>query len=214
MQVQGMKRTLALSLLSLCMGACALFSIPVESGALLFQDDFSNTKSGWDQTENETYSAAYHQGAYRIQVHTTNREAWARPGLEFSSVQIETSATKVNGPDDNMFGVFCRYQSPSDFIFFVISSDGFAGIGVVQDGERQLLSGQTMLPSDAIVLGEGRNYLRARCTQDRLSLFVNGVMVHDLPYQNSGPGDVGLLAASYEIGGVEIEFDSFTVTNP
>lgn len=214
MRVQGLKRTIILSLLGVCMGACALFSIPREPGALLFQDDFSNPKSGWDQTQNDTYSAAYHQGTYRIRVHASNREAWARPGLKFSAVQIETSATKIDGPDDNMFGVFCGYQSPSDYIFFVVSSDGYAGIGVVESGERRLLSGQTMLPSDAIVLGEGRNYLRARCTHDRLSLFVNGVLVHDLSYENSAQGDVGLLAASYDEGEVEIEFDSFTVTNP
>jgi len=214
MRMQGLKRAVILSLLSVCMGACALLSVPSEPGALLFQEDFSNPKSGWDQTENDTYSASYYQGAYRIRVHASNREAWARPGLRFSAVQIETSATKIDGPNDNMFGVFCSYQSPSDFIFFVISSDGYAGIGVVASGERRLLSGQTMLPSDAIVLGEGRNYLRARCTQDRLSLFVNGALVHDLPYENNTQGDVGLLAASYDEGEVEIEFDSFTVTNP
>ena len=44
-------------------------------------------------------------------------------------LRIEVDVSKQNGPDDNAFGVLCRYQDPENFYYFLISSDGFGGIG-------------------------------------------------------------------------------------
>jgi hypothetical protein len=193
---------------------CSSFGLPEEAGVILFQDDFSSPNSGWDRYTSETYSTEYEDGTYRIEVLEMNHEAWALPGLNFSDVLIETTVTKTSGPEDNVFGVLCRYQDQENFYFFLISSDGYAGIGQYLDGERSLLSGESMLPSKAIVTSNATNSLRVRCVDETLSMEVNGTLIYELQSDALAAGDVGLIAGSYEQSGLTVLFDDFSVRNP
>lgn len=193
---------------------CDLAQLPDDSGSILFQDTFSSSQSGWDQYSDATYQADYFADAYRISVFDADTEAWSIPRLDFSDVIIDVNARKLDGPDDNVYGVICRYEDPDNFYFFLISSDGYSGIGVYVSGERSLLSGDSMLPSDFINLGEGLNALRIECVGDKLSLNVNGQLINEFHGASQVTGDVGLIAGTYDSFGVEIEFDDFIITNP
>jgi hypothetical protein len=203
--------TLALAGLSL---ACNLQSPPAVSGDVLFQDDFTRTMSGWDRYKDDLYSADYATGGYRIQVFAPQTDAWANPGLNLTDVRIEFDATKQAGPDNNSFGVLCRYQDTHDFYFFLISSDGYTGIGISIDGRRVLLSGDTMYPSGAVLLGDATNHIRADCIGSQLALYVNGILVAQAQSSQWGSGDVGLTAGSYDEPGVDILFSNFSVIQP
>jgi hypothetical protein len=194
--------------------ACNLESPPAVSGDVLFQDDFSRTLSGWDRYHDDVYSADYADGGYRIQVFAPQTDAWANPGLNLTDVRIELDATKQSGPDNNTFGVLCRYQNAHDFYFFLISSDGYAGIGISIDGRRVLLSGETMLPSGAVLLGDATNHLRADCIGPQLALYVNGILVAQAQATQWDSGDVGLTAGSFDQPGVDILFSNFTIIQP
>ena len=63
---------LVTAMLALCQ-ACNLLEPPVESGSVLFQDDFSRTASGWDRYSDDTYLTDYMDGGYRIAVFTTDQ---------------------------------------------------------------------------------------------------------------------------------------------
>ncbi len=196
------------------MAACALWHLPKESGAILFQDDFSSSNSGWDHNQNEVYFSGYHDGTYRITISQPNMEVWALPGLEFSDVAIDVSITKDDGPDNNIFGVLCRYQNPGNFYFFIVSSDGYSGIGYYHDGQREMLSGQPLLPSDAVIQGTATNTLHIECVGERLTLFANGQIIHEVQSALLRSGDVGLFAGTYDQAGTDIRFDNFSVSNP
>lgn len=200
-------------LLSLCTG-CSAFSIPVEPGSVLFQDDFSRSTSGWDRYREEAYLTDYFEEGYRIFVRTPETDSWANPGLDLEDVQIEVDATKLAGPDDNIFGVLCRYQDSKNFYYFLISSDGFAGIGIYKDGRRQLLTGDNLLPSLNIAKGEATNHIRADCDGYHLRLLVNGSLVYEAQAAEWSRGDVGLIAGTYRTGGTDIFFDNFSVILP
>jgi len=202
----------ALLLAATC-AACTLLELPSEPGSVLFQDDFSRQSSGWDRYRDETYSTDYAGGAYRIHVLRPNTDAWANPGLELGDAQLEVDATKAGGPDDNVFGVICRYQDARNFYFFLVSSDGYTGIGVYKDGRRRLLTDQSLLPHLAVAQGETTNHLRADCVGYRLDLYVNGQWVAGAAAAEWPQGDVGLIAGTYELGGTEILFDNFSVLN-
>lgn len=193
---------------------CNLTQLPKESGSILFQDTFSSAQSGWDQYSDATYRAEYIADAYRITVFDADSVAWSVPRLTFSDVIIDVNARKLKGPDDNVFGVICRYEDPDNFYFFLISSDAYSGIGVYESGVRTLLSGETMLPSDFILLGEGTNALHIECVGDRLSLSVNGHLIGEVQGASKTIGDVGLIAGTSDTSGVQIEFDDFIVANP
>jgi hypothetical protein len=193
---------------------CTPFELPSESGVLLFQDDFSSTNSGWDSYRGETYSSDYNEGAYRIAIFQKNIEAWALPGFDFSDVIIEVAGTSVDGPDDNVYGVLCRYRDPENFYFFLISSDGYSGIGISFQGSRELLTGESMLPSEAILQGSATNLIQAQCVGNQLSLYVNGSLIYHVESNKIKSGDVGLIAGSYVDNGTEVLFDNFIVRNP
>jgi len=183
-------------------------------GDILFQDDFSRSISGWDRYHDDVYSADYAEGGYRIQIFSPETDAWANPGLNLTDVRIDLDATKRGGPDDNTFGVLCRYQDPRNFYFFLLSSDGYTGIGINIEGTRFLLSGDTMFPSGAVLHGNVTNHIRVECIGYQLTLVVNGVLVAQTQSTQWATGDVGLTAGSYAEPGVDILFTDFTVLQP
>ena len=204
---------IASAVLTLCQ-ACNLLEPPVESGPVLFQDDFSRTASGWDRYSDDTYLTDYQNGGYRIAIFTPETNVWARPHLDFGDTRMQVLATKVNGPDDNVFGVLCRYQDAQNFYFFLISSDGYCGIGIYQDGGEILLSGDAMLPSEAINQGEDTNHIRADCVGEELSLYINGALAAQAVALEWAQGDVGLIAGTYDQAGTDILFENFSVLLP
>jgi hypothetical protein len=204
---------LASAMLTLCQ-ACNLLEPPVESGSVLFQDDFSRAASGWDRYSDDTYLTDYEDGGYRIAIFTTETNVWARPHLDFGDTLVQVLATKIEGPDDNVIGVLCRYQDARNFYFFLMSSDGYYGIGIVQDGEEILLSSETMLPSEAINQGEATNHIRADCVGEELSFYINGALVSQAIAADWTRGDVGLIAGTYEKPGTDVLFENFSVLLP
>ncbi len=200
--------------LTTALAGCALFELPASPGEVLFQDDFARPSSGWDRDRHQAYRADYTDGLYRIEILQAETTAWTNPGLVFDDVQIEVDAGKSGGPDDNAYGVICRYQDPGNYYFFLISSDGFAGIGARRGGTAILLTGEAMLPSEPIMLGPGPNHIRADCVGSRLALFVNGVPALEAEASDWAEGDVGLIAGSYAVPGVIIDFDNLSVIHP
>lgn len=194
--------------------ACSWLEVSAGRGSVLFQDNFSSTASGWDRYQDSTYRSDYHQGAYRMQVLAVDTWAWSTAHVSLGDAQIHVDATKSEGPDNNVFGLVCRYQDWQNFVFFLASSDGYVGIGIRQDGENRLLSGESLQLRDVVLQGAATNHLRADCLGDRLELFVNGVSVAEAVSGEWTAGDVGLVVGSYEQAGVVVDFDNFSVLQP
>ena len=181
---------------------------------VLFQDDFTDPSSGWDQVSVEDGITDYVDGAYRILVNTENTDVWSNPGLNFDDTQIEVEAKKVGGDDNNDFGIICRYLDTNNFYFLVISSDGYYGIGKFLEGEQILIGDESMPPSEDINQGNATNSLRADCVGNTLSIHVNGVLLAEYEDDSFTSGDVGLLAGSFDVPGTDIHFDNFVVRKP
>jgi hypothetical protein len=196
-----------------CSAASSGGTVEQPSG-VLFQDDFSDPESGWDRVIVSDGVTDYADGVYRIFVNTSNTDVWANPALDFTDVSVEVDATKVDGENDNDYGVICRYQDGENFYFFVISSDGYYGIGKISAGLQQLIGVDSMPPSDAIRQGNATNHLRAVCAGSKLSFYVNGQFLAEYEDTEFTSGDVGLVAGTFDTPGVDIHFDNFVVTEP
>lgn len=194
--------------------SCSSLEPRVESGDVLFQDDFSRTSSGWDRYGDDTYISDYMDDAYYFNIFTPETNVWSRPHLDFADIRIQVAATKVGGPDDNVFGVLCRYQDALNFYFFLISSDGFSGIGMFKNGEEKLITDESMLPSETISQGSATNIIQAECIGDQLRLYVNGGLTLQAKASEWSRGDVGLIAGTYDQPGTEIRFEKFSVIQP
>ncbi|MEE9599674.1 MAG: hypothetical protein V3V66_04355 [Anaerolineales bacterium] len=212
---------LSISLLVLLSLACSVSQIsqifgeyPTDQGDLLFQDGFSDPSSGWDRVRTIEGMTDYESDRYRIVVNTSNADYWANPGLDFQNVVIRVDAGKESGPDDNDFGVLCHYQDTENFYFLIISSDGYYGVGKVQDGEQILFEPPQMYHSEEIFTGNQVNHIQAVCADTRLELSVNGVLIAETSDLSFDDGDIGLIVGSFDDPGVDIWFDNLTVTVP
>ena len=187
---------------------------PTGQGDLLFQDGFSDPSSGWDRVQTMEGMTDYEAERYRITVNTPNADFWANPGLSFQDVVIDVDAGKNTGPDDNDFGVLCRYQDIKNFYFLIISSDGYYGIGKVKNGEQQLLDPPQMYHSEAIITGPGPNHIQAVCSGDELKLSINGDLLAEARDFSFQSGDIGLIVGTFDAPGVDIWFDNLSVRVP
>jgi len=206
-----------LTVLTLAILSCSLMNSdtgPAVPPEVLFQDNFSDPSSGWDQVNEPDGITDYVDGVYRIFVNTNNTDVWANPGLDFTDTVLEVNAVKMGGPDDNDFGIICRYQDLLNFYFFMISSDGYYGIAKVVDGEQTLVGMENMDFSETINQGNAKNQLRADCIGQKLAFYVNGQKLIEVVDSQYSSGDVGLIAGTFDEPGTDIHFDDFVVRKP
>ena len=194
--------------------ATALATVNKAAGNVLFSDDFSDPSSGWNSTTTENGSTDYADGTYAIIVTSPNYELWANPGRDFTDVSIETDATKVAGPDDNDFGLICRYQDVDNYYFSEIASDGYYVFGAVKGGALTYLDSDSMIETGLVYAGSETNHLRLDCNGNTLTLYINGTLAGTASDSDYSSGDVGLVAGSYDTAGVDIAFDNFVVSKP
>ncbi len=201
-------------LLSSCLPSQVTAPKPVtaDPGDILFQDKFESNVSGWDRLSNDGGIMDYDSGGFRILIRQPNMNYWSTPDRNFGDVRVEADVTKLNGPDENRTGLICRYQH-GDYYFFIISNDGFYGIGKFIGGQTLLLGQSTMLPSEFIQKDE-MNHLRADCIGNTLTLYVNFNQVATVQDSDFATGDIGMLAGAFNEPGVDVLFQNFVVIQP
>jgi hypothetical protein len=183
------------------------------SGSVLFQDDFARMNSGWDRFMTAEGIMDYDSGGYRILVNALQTNFWATPRQNFADVRIEADAGKLGGPNENRIGLICRFTG-NEYYFFLVTSDGFYGVGVYAGGKATLLGQSQMQTSAAIKTGLAVNHLRADCAGNTLTFYVNGFQVASAQDATLKSGDVGLTAGAFGQPGVDIVFDNFVVFKP
>lgn len=206
--------------LMLMLSACDLVepfqSAPQDAapGEILFADDFSQPTGNWKTGDFNGALVEYKVGGLRIVVNEAYRDAWSVAGKRFRDVKLGVESALINGPLDNHYGLICRYQNDRNYYVFLISSDGYAAVGKVHDGDYQVLGSGQMQYSEAIQQGNAVNQIWAECNGDQLILAVNRQMVIETRDSDFVEGDVGLLAGAYETAGVDVFFDHFAVVQP
>ncbi len=183
------------------------------SGTVLFQDDFATQVAGWDRFRTAEGTMDYDASGYRMLVNSLNTNFWSTPHKNFADVRMEVDAGKLGGPDENRIGLICRYTG-DDYYFFMITSDGYYGIGIYTGGQGVLLGQSEMQASENINKGLAVNHLRADCAGDTLTFYVNGTQVVSAQDTRLKSGDVGLLVGTFAQPGVDVIFDNFVALKP
>ncbi|UCF27014.1 MAG: hypothetical protein JSW42_10235, partial [Chloroflexota bacterium] len=118
------------------------------------------------------------------------------------------------GSEDDLFGLVCRAADHENYYFFVISSDGYYGIGKTINGVQSMINAEGMHPSEIVSQGKTINHLRADCIADRLELSINGQLVAQVRDPDLSQGDVGLLAGNLASQENVVLFDNFSTIKP
>ncbi len=213
-----MRTWLLMCLIAALAFGCALPTIAAPigkapSGTILYKDDFSSPISGWDHTKYAEGIMDYYGGGYRMLVNALDLNFWSTAHKDFTDVRVEVDAGKLGGPDENRIGLICRFDG-RNYYFFIISSDGYYGLGLFDGGQAKLLGQSQMQASASINQGMAVNHLRLDCQADALTAYVNGFRLTHAQDITLKHGDVGLLAGTFKQPGADIVFDNFVVFAP
>ncbi len=176
----------------------------------IISDDFSDKDSGWGQFIYPEGAAVYKDNAYQISIHIPNSDIFITYPRIYINTVVQADVNKVKGSDDNNFGLICRFKDERNFYAGQISSDGYAGIFKVKNGDYQLVGQEKMVPVPAILGGSAVNQVRFECIQDTLTLIVNGEAAETQTDETFVSGEVGMIAGT--ISGYEgvFQFDNFS----
>ena len=195
--------------------ACLSTGVNTSANNVLFSDDFTDTSKKWEQVSETSRTTDYYNSAYRITINNFDSDTWANPkGESFTDTRIEVDATKNSGPDDNDFGVICRYTAVDKFYYGVISSDGFYAIMKMTSTGGAPIGSKNMAESDLITKGAATNHIRFDCVGSTLTLYVNGTQLGQQMDTEYSAGNVGLVAGTFSEVGTDILFDNFFVYKP
>ncbi|MEW6718485.1 MAG: serine protease [Chloroflexota bacterium] len=179
---------------------------------LLFQDDFSNPGSGWDDWMGENGGSYYSNNEYLIEVQTESYLIWGNPSLSFGNVVVTVEAHIVNPTGVGDYGVLCRYQDNNNFYALEVSEDGYYTIWKYERGEFVILVDWEYVE---VVPRTGETVtLTIACVGDTLSLAVNSILLAEVQDSSFSHGDVGLIAGTWDQGGLTVAFDDFQVWEP
>jgi hypothetical protein len=139
---------------------------------------------------------------------------WSNAGLHLTDVRIEVDVTRLDGPEENEFGLICRYRDDRNFYLFTAGSDGYYSLSKFVQGEFEFLGEQEYVYHEAIRRENGTNHMRLDCVGDTLKAFINGQEVGWFQDDDLNSGDVGLAAGTFTESGADLLFDNFTVIRP
>ncbi|MBN1305878.1 MAG: hypothetical protein JXA13_15685 [Anaerolineales bacterium] len=206
----------AVLFLLFCTHSCSALPLDwqVDSGGVLFQDNFSNPSSGWQRASTVGGILDYDGGGFRFMVTAPDFNFWSVPGLNLQNVIVDVDVGRLAGPIENRMGLLCRYRDEGNYYFFAISSDGYYGVGKVVNGTLSLVGQAEMNYTPAINQGMTANHLHAECVGNQLIFYINEKPVALVTDFDLAEGDVGLLAGTFDETGVDVIFDNFIVTKP
>ena len=200
------------------LAGCALPSLAgsvVAPGGVLYQDDFSDPSGGWPRVSETSGSMDYaSDGRYQMSVHRPNYDIWAMSGYSFADARVEVEAGIQDGPQGSRYGLVCRYIDPQNFYFFVVTGDGYEGIGKVKQGVQTLLGQELMEFDPAINTGNDSNHMRFDCIGPQLTGYVNQQSIASVRDSDFLKGDAGLIVGTFDLPGVKVSFDNFIVYKP
>lgn len=155
-------------------------------------------------------------GVYDMVVAADDVTIWTTAGESFTDGVYEVEMTQVDGPLNNGYGMVLRLDdAKDDFYLFKISGDGYVWIGRYHSGgaEVEPLVGDWWFESPAIHKGLNEmNKLRVNAEGGNMIFAVNGQEVGRVSDSTFASGDIGVLVETLGVGGVQVQFDNFTVT--
>lgn len=186
------------------------------SGAVIYQDDFSDVSTGWPVDTFAEGGTSYYEGQYRITVNEVDYAVWANSATgDYADISTEVDAVMLAGPQENEFGLLCRFVDNDNFYIATIASDGYYFIWRrLNGGDWELVGMESGEFSEAIRTGNQSNRIRLDCVGSSITLYANGVELIQVFDSSLPSGDVGLYARSFEQGGVDVLFDNFVVIQP
>jgi hypothetical protein len=153
-------------------------------------------------------------GALDFTVYTPEALFWSTASEDFGDGVYEITATAVDGPLDNGFGILFMFDDVrEDYYVFEVSSDGFVWIGRYEQGGEVIDSFVEggWIESGAVNQGLNvSNQLRVEVTDGDMVFYVNDQRVAEARDTTLSRGNIGVFVESFSEGGPRVRFDDFS----
>ena len=174
-------------------------------GQVIFEDDFSDPKSGWSGFVDQNGETKYENGEYTISVKEPMYLVWSDQEYLYDPIVIEADVRVVESVGDADYGFICGLVDNEHFYVLEISEDGYYTIWK-QDGQETIFLVDWKYSQE--VAGGGSFRLSARCGKDQLVLALDGIVLASTSDSGYQPGGVGMLAGTFDLAGFKVTFDN------
>ena len=181
-------------------------------GKVILKDDFSDPKSGWPVYNDDSGSAAYHNGEYFFTVTPLQKIVWINGGnKDLTDSETTIDARVVKTIQNGGYGLMCRLNKNKEFYGFEVTEDGYFSIWKRIKTSYVFL--QYWQKSD-LINGDSSMKMTVSCIGDQLSLAVNGKILAQVTDSSLTTGDHGMFVETYEKGDFTVAFDNYVVQKP
>jgi pSer/pThr/pTyr-binding forkhead associated (FHA) protein len=179
---------------------------------LLYEDDFSDSSSGWDDAFDRYTTKQYGNNKYYIEITTSNLVAWGLANRNVADFRLQVDAAQESGPNNNGYGVLFRFQDRDNFYRFDISGDGFFLLSKFHAGEWVTLIPWTA--SSAINVGQSANRLAVEAIGSQIRVYANDTLLAEVEDDTLTAGNFGFFASTFSDSGLTISFDDIKLWTP
>jgi pSer/pThr/pTyr-binding forkhead associated (FHA) protein len=172
---------------------------------LVYEDDFSDPSSGWDDAFDRYTTKQYGNNKYYIDITTSNLVAWGLANRSVSDFRLEVDAAQEMGPNNNGYGILFRFQDRDNFYRFDISGDGFFLLSKFHAGEWVTLVPWTA--SSAINVGQTANRIIVEAVGSQIRVYANDGLLAELEDDTFAEGNFGFFASTFSEPNLTVSFD-------
>jgi hypothetical protein len=179
------------------------------SQATILEDNFDGDISagGWSTNilgDGSNYQITQKPGRVYMEINTQNTETiLLKNNYWLPDVYVETTETKVSGPNRMNVGLICRY-SDLGWYQFSITSGGYWQIWKQYENNWKLLNDGA---SKYINVESDPNILQASCVGTNLTFWVNENLVGEAIDRDLTEGQVGICVVTFDMKGAKVEFE-------
>ena len=180
---------------------------------VLFDDDFSNSNTGWDIYEDADMMTGYENDMFVVLNNVPQYYTYAYANKNLTDTSIVVESTLLSGPMDVESGLICR-SNYENFYYAIVSIDGYYGIAKAAGEDFDYIQMDAMYQNSSINLGNETNTIRFDCIGNELTLYVNGELLTSVTDDTLTSGDIGFVVGTYDEGGAKFGFDNLVVSKP
>jgi hypothetical protein len=191
---------------------------PRSTTGILFQDNFSNPKSGWTTRDDAKLVKAYVDGEFSINMKAPNLSSLSlnlTAGI-FKAVHLEVMVRDVSKSvlAKPGFGLVCFLNDNQNYYGGGIAADGAYIIIQTTNGTTKILSGDGKGWSGSKDITKNAQSYRVGldCDGKEAALYADGKLIAKATGEPITEGVVGLLVSNFDQGDAEVRFDDFVVT--
>ena len=190
-------------------------SQPVTDKNVLYQDDYTNKATGWEEVTFDNYFIGYHEPEwYHIEIRSANSKAVVsepeRRSVADATIELQvfTNPAKTATEGDFRYGLVFR-RSGDNYYAFTISprtkkwevfKSSPSGLEILQEGVDENIQGMDVDDLLRVDL-QGSNFL----------FHINDQLVGQATDPDYASGEVGLYAQSFDSTATHIHFNTFTI---